>query len=201
MRKSGPVSLVMVCLIVVLFSAPAWAAVTDQAATTKADVTVGDIFRAEFCPPDGSSIMFSDLIPFSDIDPNKTFALPDGRTVGDGKSDIGIRCFSNDAATWYLKIGMTAGNIPEGKLKYWVSQPYIWTGTASVQTDGTVIPDPPAWTPIAKGSTTPIYRSGPNDTVNMPLGTLITVSFQLDPSGMTKGTYTATITYTMAVVP
>lgn len=176
-------------------------AVTDQSTTTTASATVQDTFLAEFYKPDGTTVLYTDSIPFSNIDPNKTFALSDGRSVGDNKSDVGVYCISSIKATWYLKIGITAGNIPEGKLKYWVSQPYIWTGTQSIQTDGTVIPNPPAWTPIPVGKTAVIYQSGSSDTVNAPFGTLITLSFQLDPAGLTKGSYAATITYTMATAP
>jgi len=162
------------------------------------NATVGSGFRIEFYQPDGTHILYSDTIPFSSIDPTETFALPDGRVPGDNKSDVGIYCLSNDPATWYLKMSITGGNIPDGKLKYYLSQPTLWDGTQSIVTDGRIFPDPPAWTPIPQGRDLTIYSSGSIDTINLPNGTLATLNFQLDPSGLNAGvSYSAVITYTM----
>jgi hypothetical protein len=189
--------------LVLLPGASAYCALSDQDAQTDAKVSVSAIFRADCVPPNGTSIMFANTITFSNIDPNKSFALPDGRAVGDGKSDVGISCKSSGTAQWFLKIGITAGNMPDNKLKYYLSQPYIWDNEhgVSIQTNGTIIPDPPGWTPIPRNGTTTVYSSGTNDTSNIPLGTLLTLSFQVDTMGLTAGTYSATVTYTMSTTP
>lgn len=175
--------------------------VLEESVTTSATVTIDRVFRIESREPDGTSIVFSDSVPFLNINPKATYALPIGRSPNDGKSDIGINCVSTEGVTWYLKIGITGGNVPPNKLKYYVGQPYIWTGSKSMETDGAVIPSPPAWTPIPQGSNAVIYRSGDNDTSNMPYGTLVTVNYQLDTQGLVGGQYTAVVTYTMTTTP
>lgn len=173
----------------------------DKSVSTTASVTIGGAFTASFKEPDGTHIMYSGTVPFTNIDPTKSYALPDQRSADDNKSDIGIVCVSADGKPWSLQIGINGGNLPDNSLKYYVSQPYIWTGSDSIQTNGTVIPDPPAWTPIPTGTSTAIYKSGTNDSNNTPFGTLITISFQLDPTGLKSGAYTATVVYTMSSLP
>lgn len=173
----------------------------DLSVSTDIKTTAEVAFKVAMYEPDGTHVLYSTTVPFTNIDPAATFALADGRTVNDGKSDVGLYCISSHGSPWYLKIGITAGNMPENKLKYYLGQPYIWNGTASVPTDGTITPNPPAWAAIPKGSGTVIYSSGSMDTVNAPFGTLATINFQLDPSGISSGNYTATVTYTMTTSP
>jgi hypothetical protein len=180
-------------------ASPAHAA--DATRATDINISVTSAFKVEFYPPDGTHVVYSTSVPFTNIDPTQTFALADGRTVNDGKSDVGLYCISSDGSTWYLKIGISAGTIPPSKLKYYISQPYMWNGTTSVPTDGTVTPNPPAWTAIPKGSSTVVYQSGSMDRINTPFGTLITINYQLDTAGMSSGSFTATVTYTMTTSP
>lgn len=176
----------------------AYAAVT---ASQQARATASSNFMAEFYQPDGAHIVYSTNVPFTNVDPTQSFILPDGRAVNDGKSDVGIYCKSNLNLTWYLKIGVTGGNLPDNKLKYYLSQPTVWDGSASITTNGAITPDPPDWTVIPKGMSTTIYQSGSNDTVNTPFGTLATINFQLDPEGIPGGTYMAIVTYTVTTSP
>jgi len=187
--------LLIIAMGMALTASPSAAVTTIS---VQATATLKSGFRIEFYQPDGEHILYSATVPFSKFDPSATFALPDGRAPYDGKSDVGVYCMSNDPVTWYLKMSITAGTIPDGKLKYYLSQPTKWDGTQSVTTNGTIFPDPPEWTAIPKGTTKTIYRSGSNDTINSPFGTLATLNFQLDPSGLNaETTYSATITYTM----
>ena len=173
----------------------------DVTKSTDITISVGTAFRIEFYPPDGTHVVYSTAVPFTNVDPASTFALPDGRAVNDGKSDVGLYCISSEGSTWYLKIGITAGNIPDNKLKYYLSQPTMWNGTTSVSTDGVTTPSPAAWAAIPKASSTVIYQSGSVDKVNTPFGTLATINFQLDTAGFSSGNYTATVTYTMTTSP
>ncbi|MFC1577018.1 hypothetical protein ACFL3N_01625 [Candidatus Omnitrophota bacterium] len=170
----------------------------DTSLATSVSASVGSAFKMEFYEPDGTSIMFSTSVPFSTIDPSETFALPDGREVGDNKSDVGIICKSSDSTAWYLKIGITAGNLPFGTLKYYLSQPTMWDGTSGVTTDGTIDPSPAGWSDIPVSSQKTVYSSGSIDTVNTPHGTLCTINFQINPQGLNADTaYNATVTYTI----
>ena len=176
-------------------------AATSTSATQQARASVTSAFRAEFFVPDGAHIVYDRLVPFTGVDPTKDFILPDTRAVNDGKSDIGIYCKSSLNIPWFIKIGITGGNLPADKLKFYMGQPTVWNGSASITTDGAVTPNPPDWTAIPKGTNMTIYQSGSNDTVNTPFGTLATINFQLDPEGILGGSYTAIVTYTMTTSP
>lgn len=171
--------------------------IAEASLSTDVSVSISDTFQLEFFTPDGAHVMFSTSVPFSNIDPTETFALADGRTVNDNKSDVGVYCKSSQSSTWYLKIGMT-GAIPTGNLKYYLSQPtmYVKAIDQSIETNGAINPDPAAWSDIPNGSTKTIYASGTNDTVNTPFGTLATLNFQLIPGGLASGSYAASVTYT-----
>jgi len=176
-------------------------AATDVTATGTLKASIGTTFKVQYYTPD-ANVLYTDTIPFTNIDPSKGYALPDRRSDNDGKSDVGLYCISSDNTTWYLKITISGGNLPGNKLKYWCSQPYIWNGTSSVKTDGAVNPNPPAWTPIPAGSAATIYTSGSNDTANAPWGTLVTLSFQVDTTGLVANTpYAVQVTYTMSTTP
>lgn len=198
MRAAHRAFVLVMCLA---FFAAGGYAVTNQSVQTDVSVMVASTFKLQIYQPDGTHVLYSDTVPFTNINPAKSFALPDGRAENDGKSDVGVYCISADNKPWSLRIGVTGGNIPENKLKYYASQPYIWDGSTSTQTDGVIIPNPSAWTAVPIGAGAVIYTSGLKDTVNIPFGTLVTISFQLDPAGLTSGPYTATVTYTMSTTP
>jgi hypothetical protein len=195
-----PLILIIAIISAGVASVPAYAA-TNKSISTRVSASVGTVFATKVYQPDGKGVLYSTTVPFLNVDPTKTFALPDQRSENDDKSDIGIYCVNGSNRTWYLKIGIAGGNLPPNKLKYYLGQPYIWKGSRSVSTDGVTMPNPPEWTPIPTGKSVTIYQSGASDTINAPQGTLLTLSFQLDPSGLVGGVYMAQVTYTMTTQP
>lgn len=147
-----------------------------------------------------ANVLYGTSLPFSNINPESQYNYPDGRSENDGKSDVGLVIISNTSEVWYFKIRGTdvSGNlIGGGKIAVYVGQPVNRnTGTAA---DGT-LGQPKDWFTISSKDHT-IYTSGITDKSNAPFGTLITLSFKVDGSGLQPGPHVASITYTMTTTP
>ncbi len=169
----------------------------EQSTNTSVTITASTVFGIEFYTDD--KIIYSTAIPFSDVDPSKSIAYPNGRAEDDGKSDTGVVCITNVGAPWYFNIKADySEGLPEGSIKYYYSQP--WNRNTGYQTNGTLTNNV-EWRPLPKEAST-IYTSGSDDTVNAPFGTLSTFSFAVNPGGLSSGeVYTVAITYTMTTAP
>ncbi|MFA6609725.1 MAG: hypothetical protein WCT15_02625 [Candidatus Omnitrophota bacterium] len=166
--------------------------------TATADMVAGvtNVFSIEFYTSEPAKVLYSTSVPFTSMDPTKTFCYADGRSDSDGKSDVGILCRTNLGQVWYLKVNASTSS-PDFNLanfKYYLGQP--WNRTRNATADGT-LSQASAWNSIPTSLTT-LYTAGQFDKNNLAYGTLATFSFAINPAGMTAGrTYNITITYTM----
>ncbi len=161
--------------------------------TSTLSASLQSVFSGEFYTDE--NVVYSDAVPFSEIDPTKTMVYPDGRTEDDGKSDTAIICRSNMGVVWYLKLHLTP-NAPltAEKVKYYISQP--WNRNTGDRADGS-LGNAEDWIPFNITPTT-VYSAGATDQSNLPFGTLVTFSFSLLPQGLEYGqVYTASISYTL----
>ena len=165
--------------------------------TQSAQATVSGVMSIEFAA--GSDSTFgSGAIPWTSIDPggDNNIVPPTGHSGT--KCDTAVIAKCNSAPTgWDLKMSISGDLV--GKVKYYMGQPI--NRNTSTATNGTVVGGIPAagsdW-PVIPASATAVYQSN-NDTVNVPFGTFIGVSYGLNPVGLTTGvTYNSTITYTIA---
>ena len=169
----------------------------DTSKVTNISIAVGSAFSMEFYTD--QNVVYRDVVPFSNVDPGKTIVYPDGRGENDGKSDVGIVCKSNSGAPWYFKIhAITNPPLTVDKLQYYISQPY--NRNTGGQSDGTIT-QAARWYSFSSTPTT-VYSSGFSDTSNLPFGTLITINFSLNPSGLNAGqAYSAIAVYTFTTTP
>jgi len=158
---------------------------------------VSEIFGIEFYTD--SNVLYSNNVPFTNMDALETFVYPDGRSSGDGKSDNGIVCKSNVGSTWYLKLhGEPTAPFTLAKIYYYLSQP--WNRTEGATADGQLAQGS-AWYNLPSSSTV-VYTAGTLDKMNTPDGTLCMFSFAINPSGLKSGTtYSCTVIYTLTVTP
>ena len=172
-------------------------AALDGSVSTTVNITAAGIFSIGFYTD--QNVIYSTTVPFSNVDPAKSFVYPNGRAEDDGKSDTGIVCISNVGVPWYLKIqGAYSEGLPETGVKYYYSQP--WDRNTGNQTGGSRT-YPEEWRSLPTEPST-IYTSGLWDTVNTPYGTLSTFSFAVDPRGLDSDrAYTVSVTYTMTTGP
>lgn len=184
-------------LIAAMCIAPAAAMSADSSQSSTISIAVQNIFALEFYTD--SNVLYRDVVPFTNVDPNKSIVYPDGRSENDGKSDTAIVCKSNTGTRWYLKLHVIS-NAPltAEKIRYYVSQPY--NRNTGGQADGALTRSP-QWYPFSATPDT-IYASGATDTSNLPFGTLTTFNFSLVPTGLSAGqAYSATVVYTMTTTP
>lgn len=158
---------------------------------------VGDTFSLEFY--NDANVLYNTSIPFTNMDPTLTWVQADGRSGGDGKSDVGLVCISNMGTTWYLKIhAQPTAPFTLSQIYYYLGQP--WNRTLSQTADGQLA-QPANWYNLP-GSSTVLYTAGPSDLTNTPSGTLCMFSFAINPSKLAAfQTYNCTITYTLTMVP
>ena len=168
----------------------------DQTKTTDINATVGGVFSLAFY--NDAKVLFNTSITFTTVDPSNAYNYPDGRAEGDGKSDIGLLATSNQGVKWYLKINLNSGSSLAGKLGAYMSQPVNrnWgTDADGARTNGDV------WWNLPTTATT-IYTAGAvGDYTNTPFGTLATLSYKIDGTGMAPGSATGTVTYTLTQTP
>src|SRR3989338_6655299 len=110
----------------------------DTSKVTNISIAVGSAFSMEFYTD--QNVVYRDVVPFSNVDPGKTIAYPDGRAEKDGKADVGIVCRSNSGVECYLKIhAIKNPPLTVDKLQYYISQPY--NRNTGGQSDGTLTQD------------------------------------------------------------
>jgi len=160
------------------------------------DAGAESVFSIEFYQ-DANVLYGGQTIPFTDVDPNKTFVESDGRTLDGSKSDTGVVVRTNLNQPWDLKMQVTtSSSFDLQNFKFYMGRP--WHRTLNQPADGT-LGYPETWN-IVPTTPTMVYLSGPNDMNNLVYGTLATMSFALFPAGMVAGNvYTMTITYTIAL--
>ncbi|MBN1354367.1 MAG: hypothetical protein JW994_06840 [Candidatus Omnitrophica bacterium] len=193
-----------ICIIVALstliacLSAAAYVFAESKTVLASGGVDVEDVFSLEFYTDD-PNILYTTAVPFTQMDPTKTFVQSDGREADSGKSDIGLLCKTNLAVAWYLKIkGSTGSLISVGEIKYGLWQP--WNRTLNQSADG-VISEGAGWHAMPTASTT-VYTSGINDNNNLPYGTLFTFDFAINPSRLDPtAAHFCTIQYTFTTTP
>ncbi len=175
----------------VLLSGSSRAAESTKATTVA--ISLQNIFSMEFYTD--PNIVYSTVVPFTNIDPEKSMVLADGRKDNDGKSDTAVVCRSNAGIVWYLKLHLTpAAPLTSDKVKYYIDQPY--NRNTGGRADGSLT-QTANWYSFSIAPTT-IYTSGTQDISNLPFGTLITFNFAIAPSGLEAGkSYSAAITYTL----
>lgn len=189
------IKMLIFAILFLNLSAISWA---DESSTvTTIAISLQHVFSMEFYTD--TNVISSNALAFTNVDPNKSMAYPEGRTENDGKSDIGIVCKSNAGTLWYFKVQLRPNpDLPADKVKYFVDQPY--NRNTGGRADGALAQDV-KWHPFSETPTT-IYTSGVTDQSNLPYGTLITLSYALDPVGLdTNKSYSAVVTYTMTTVP
>ncbi|MBL7157580.1 MAG: hypothetical protein ISS92_05430 [Candidatus Omnitrophica bacterium] len=186
MKKLVITSIVM--LFAIAIAGASYAA--DQTLSSNVNASVGSIFSMAFYTD--AKVLYSTNVPFSSVDPSSAFNYADDRTEDDGKSDVGLVIKSNQGNPWYLKIKMNAASPLLTKLGAFTGQPKNrnWDSDAD---GGVTYGD---WFPITAADVT-IYTAGTGDQTNTPEGTLATLNFKVDGSGLVPGPYTATITYTL----
>ena len=165
--------------IVLMLSSAAYSETVTQVASMEAAVTT--VFSLEFYTD--ANILYSTSIPFTNIDPTTSLCYADGRSSGDGKSDTGVLCRSNMNVTWYLKMSVITTSSPPFPLanfKYYMGQP--WNMNTSSPADGTLAQSP-NWYSVPTAATA-VYTAGTLDKNNAALGTLATLSFAINPSGI-----------------
>ena len=181
----------MVVLFAIAIAGASYAA--DQTLSSSVSATVGSIFSMEFYTEAGK-VLYSTSVPFSTVDPSSQYNYADGRAENDLKADVGLVVRTNQGNPWYLKIAMNAASPLLTKLGGNMGQPYNrnW-GTVA---DGGLTYNDQTWFDITDSPAT-LYTAGAFDQTNTPLGTLATLSFKVDGSGLVPGPYVATITYTL----
>ena len=188
MKKLVITSIVM--LFAIAIAGASYAA--DQTLNSNVTANVGSIFSMEFYTEAGK-VLYSTTVPFSTVDPSSAYNYADGRAEGDLKSDVGLTVRSNQGNPWFLKIAMNAGSPLLTKLGAYIGQPTNrnWDSPA----DGFL-----RYGDWFNLTATPesIYAAGAFDETNTPFGTLATLSFKIDGSGLAPGNYAATITYTLS---
>ncbi|NQU95612.1 MAG: hypothetical protein HQ549_05225 [Candidatus Omnitrophica bacterium] len=180
----------MVMLFAIAIAGASYAA--DQTLNSNVTASVGSIFSMAFYTD--ANVLYSTAIPFSTVDPSSAYNYADGRAQDDGKSDVGLTIKSNQGNPWYLKIAMNAASPLLTKLAGNMGQPTNrnW-GTPA---DGGRTYGDLTWFDLT-GAAVTLYTAGTADETNTPEGTLATLSFKVDGSGLAPGPYTGTITYTL----
>lgn len=169
----------------------------DVSQTSNVTIVVQNAFSIEFYTD--QNVVYSDVVPFTNVDPNRSIVYPDGRAEFDGKSDTGIVCKTNAGVSWYLKLhAIPNPPLTAEKLQYYVDQP--WDRNTGGHADGSLTQSP-RWYSFSSTPTT-IYTSGGQDISNLPYGTLTTFNFSLNPTGLDSGrTYSAVVVYTFTTAP
>lgn len=147
-----------------------------------------------------ANVLFESNLPFTQLDPTSEYNYPDGRRENDGKSDIGFVIISNTNETWYVKIravDVTGDLAGSGRLYAYMGQPT--DRNTNGNSEGTLTM-PKDWFKIPTTDIT-LYTSAGSDNNNVPFGTLITLSFRVDGTGLKPGPYVTSIAYTMTTNP
>lgn len=161
--------------------------------------SVSDVFSIRFYTD--ANVLYSTNLPFTNIDPTRSMCYVDTRSAGDGKSDTGIMCESNLGVTWYLKMSVTTTSMPAFPLqnfKFYMDKP--WSNLLQGPSNGS-LGYPVGWNPVPTSASV-IYASGQADENNAGFGTLATLSFAINPQGLSSGVnYRMSVTYTLTTSP
>lgn len=165
--------------------------------TSNVSISIQGSFALEFYTD--QNVLYSDVIPFTNVDPAESVVYPDGRSENDGKSDTAVICRSNLGEVWYLKVHLIpTPPMTAERLKYYIDQPY--NRNTGDKSDGTLTRSA-EWYEFSTTPTT-VYSAGVSDKSNLPFGTLATFSFSLNPSGLDSAqAYSAQIVYTLSTTP
>lgn len=193
---------VTIFLGILLLTIPA-VSVNGETVTEFATMQAGanDVFSLELASPATEpDILYSTNIPFTNIDPTKLRCFSDGRSTNQSKSDTGVLCKSNRDVVWFLK--MTAQSVssppfPLSNFKFYMDQP--WNKTLNQTADG-YLNQPVGWTGVP-ASPTLVYTAGDTDMNNLDGGTLVKISFAVEPAGIIGGNYSIDITYSLSENP
>jgi len=188
-----PLIFIVLSAFILFSSKPAFA--IDN--VSNVSISIQHVFAIEFYTD--QNVLYSNVVPFTDVDPSKSIVYPDNRRENDGRSDVGVVCKSNLGGAWFLKIQLRpTGNFEPERLKYYVDQPY--NRNTGQRADGALARSA-NWYPFSLNPTT-VYIAGAADQSNLPFGTLATFSYSLNPAGLDAGkAYSAAITYTMTTSP
>ncbi|MFC1631342.1 hypothetical protein ACFL1I_00095 [Candidatus Omnitrophota bacterium] len=164
--------------------------------TASSAFSVAEVFTLEFYDREPGKYLYSTEIPFTNMDPSKTWVLADGRREGDGKNDLGLLCSTNLGETWYLKIHGSPNNVFLSKIQYGLWRP--WNLNAGAAANGNLNE---GWIPLPAAAVT-VYSAGSNDLNNLgpeaQQGTLCGFSFAVDPSRLDpKTVHRCTIQFTL----
>ena len=190
------VGMLFLTIIICLVAASAFA--VDQTKTSTVSATVGNIFSLAFY--NDANVVYNTSIPFSVVDPSSQYNYADGRAELDGKSDIGLVVITNFDLSWFLKIQPTdtTGNLSgAGKIGIYMSQP-INRNTGGLASGA--LGQGEAWFTLPVSSHT-LYSSAGADNNNTPFGTLATLNFKVDGTGLAPGAYATSVTYTLTTTP
>lgn len=194
-------------------------AATDQSTTTTASVTIGEVFSIALATandplnPSIGAPRSTNAISFR-ASPNPANAwyynnactawTPEG-DPDDSRADVAIimKANVNPASTYYLKISKASDSL-NGLIGFSVGEKaYYWDGTSSLEADGTTAQPSTGfmntkseerWGTLPTSATT-IYTS--SDAVYAVYGVTVGINYALVPVGLSQGTYSTTITYTM----
>jgi len=188
-------SICAIFVICIITGRAAFAATTSQ--TSSVSVGVQSVFSVEFYTD--KNVIYTDVIPFTNVDPTKSVAYPDGRQENDGKSDTAVICRSNSGSVWYLKLHVIPNPpLAADRIKYYIDQPY--NRNTGGKADGALTKSA-QWYSLSE-TPTAVYAAGFQDKSNLPFGTLAAFSFSLNPTGLDAGkSYSAAIVYTMSTSP
>ncbi len=162
---------------------------------------VPDIFTLEFYDREPDKYLYTTNIPFTNMDPTKTWVAADERAANDQKNDLGLLCKSNLGEVWYLKIQGSPNDFFLSKIKYGLWRP--WNMKLGQPADGTLNE---GWYPLPPSSTG-VYTAGVGDLSNLgeewwQQGTLCGFSLAIDPSRLDPTQiYHTTIQFTMTTTP
>ncbi len=171
----------------------------DQSQTSTVTASVGNIFSLAFYNDD--NVIYNTSIPFSSVNPSSQYNYADTRAEFDNKSDVGLLVITNYDLPWYLKIQATdiAGTLASaGKIGLYMDQP-INRNIADTLASGS-LGQGVAWYTIPTTIHT-LYSSAGSDNNNTPYGTLATLNFKVDGTGVAPGSHSASLTYTLTTTP
>jgi hypothetical protein len=171
-------------------------AAPDQNRQTTVTASVGDMFSLEFYTD--PNVLYTTTVPFTNVDPANQYNYANGRAASDGRSDVGLLVKSNQGKVWYLKIGVNSGSSLLGKLGCFMGQP--WNRNWDTVADGSLGRGDWFNIPVDSNPET-MYTAGTGDQTNTPLGTLATLSYKIDGTGLVPGSHNGVVTYTLTEAP
>ncbi len=180
-------------------------AADDYTATSTVTADVGSVFEIAFYSDTNIQFPTGGPITFTDVDASQSMVYPDGRAEGDGKSDVGLLLLSNDGGDVNLKVHVAG--IDNDNFVVYIPNEVYYRNTG--ETLGG-LQHSEGWYAMWNAPHT-IYTADAGHLLTAPLGTLITLSYAIVPSGHLEdggvtvcsgdplggGSHSATIFYTL----